>query len=84
MALNLVHQTAAELATRFRVKYRASSDLGCAKLAYWLIERITAGDITDAQARTAFGLTANQYTTLKAKMTTLHDQWVAVLAARGE
>jgi hypothetical protein len=34
--------------------------------------------------RNAFGLTAGQYTTLKAKMTTLRDQWLAVQAAQGE
>lgn len=77
-------QTGAELAARFRAAYKDASQLRAAQMAWWLIERITAGDITDAQARNAFGLTLAQYTPLKARMTTLHDQYAAVMAARGE
>jgi hypothetical protein len=84
LPLNLQHQTAAQFAQRFRERYRSSNRAECAALAYWLIERINAGDFTDTQVRNAFGLTVPQYTTLKAKMTTLHDNWVAVLAAQGE
>ncbi len=53
-------------------------------MAYWMIERINAGDFTDAQVRNAFDLTTQQYTNMKARMTTLHDNWAAVIAARGE
>lgn len=84
MALNLQHQTAAELAARFRAKYRDATAHEAAKLAYWLIERINAGDFTDAQIRSQFGLTTTQYNQMKTRMTTLHDQWAAVNAARGE
>ncbi len=84
MALNLVHQTPAQLAARFREAYRAATAERAAKMAWWLIERINAGDFTDAQVRNAFGLTTQQYTALKARMTTLHDQYAAVQNARGE
>jgi hypothetical protein len=84
VALNLVHQTAAELAARFRAKYRDASDIGQAKMATWLLARITAGDFTDAQVRNAFGLTTTQYNAMKTRMTTLRDQYAAVMAARGE
>lgn len=84
MALNLKHQTPAQLAARFRAKYREASGPEQAKMATWLLARITAGDFTDAQVRTAFGLTAQQYTNMKARMTTLSAQWAAVQAARGE
>lgn len=84
MALNLKHQTAAQLAARFRAKYRDASGIDQAKMATWLLAHITAGDFTDAQVRSAFGLTSQQYTNMKARMTTLRDQWAAVQAARGE
>lgn len=84
MALNLVHQTPTQLAARFRAKYRDASGIEQAKMATWLLARITDGDFTDAQVRTAFGLTTQQYSAMKTRMTTLRDQWAAVQAARGE
>lgn len=84
MALNLQHQTATQLAARFRAKYRDASGIEQAKMATWLLAHITAGDFTDAQVRNAFGLTTTQYNAMKTRMTTLRDQWAAVQAARGE
>lgn len=80
----LTQQTASELATRFRTAYQAATDLKAARMAWWIIERINAGNFTDAQVRTAFGMTTTQYTAMKTRMTTLHDQYAAVVAARGE
>lgn len=80
----LVHQTGAQLAARFREAYRNASDIRQARMATWLLARIAAGDFTDAQVRNAFGLTVTQYNNLKARMTTLRDQYAAVMAARGE
>ena len=80
----LVHQTGVQFAARFRALYKDSSKSECAKLATWILARITAGDFTDAQVRNAFGLTAGQWTTLKAKMTTLRDHYAAVEVAAGE
>jgi len=74
LALNLQHQTAAEFAARFWLRVRRAQDTDkvlFGKLCAWLIARITAGDITDVQARTSFNtvfgrsLTAGQWTTLK-------------------
>lgn len=84
MALNLVHQTPTQLAARLRARYRDASGIEQAKMATWLLARITDGDFTDAQVRTAFGLTTQQYSAMKTRMTTLRDQWAAVQAARGE
>lgn len=81
----LNHQTAAEAATRFRQRWQSSSKQDCARMAYWLIERINAGSFTDTQVRNAFGLTLTQYNTLKAnKLVPYHDAWAALLAAVGE
>lgn len=84
MALILVHQTPAQLAARLRVRYKAAVGDDCARIATWLLGHIEAGDFTDAQVRTAFGLTAGQWTTLKAKMTSLRTAWQATIAAVGE
>ena len=85
MALNLKHQTAAEFVARLREKYRNSSKDECARLAYWLYERYAAGDVTQAQIRTAFGLdTTAKWTAFRDKVLALRDHWAAILAARGE
>lgn len=84
MALNLKHAAKTQLADAFRVRYKASSQVECARLATWLLNRIDAGDFTDAQVQTAFGLSAGQYTTLKTKFTNLRTAYNAVLAALGE
>jgi hypothetical protein len=80
----LVHQTAVQLAARFREAYRNASDIRQAKMATWILARIAAGTFTDTQVRNAFGLTTTQYNAMKARMTTLRDQYAAVMAARGE
>lgn len=78
------YQTAGELAARFRAAYLVAARQQTAKMAYWLIERINDGTFTDVQVRSAFGLTTTQYTAMKARATTLHDEWAGVLAAVGE
>ena len=84
MALVLKHQTAAQLAARFRERYRNDSKEEAARMATWLLNRIEAGDFTDAQVRSAFGLTVTQYNNLKTRMSTLRANWQAVQAAQGE
>jgi hypothetical protein len=80
----LNYQTKAELASRFRAAYRGATRDVAASMAYWLIERINDGTVTDAQVQAAFGLTTTQYNAMKARATTLHDHWAAVLVAVGE
>ena len=84
MAINLNHQTAAQFAARLREWWRNSTREECARIAWWIIERINAGDVTDAQLRNAFGLTVAQYNTLKTKWTNLRTAYNAVQAAAGE
>jgi hypothetical protein len=84
MALLLKHQTAAQFIARFREAYRNSDRERVIQLARFIISRIQAGDITDAQARNAFGLNTTQWNALKTKM----NNWItaenAVKAAVGE
>ena len=84
MPLDLKYQTAAQYIARLRVRYRNSSREGQARIAVRILRHITEGDATDTQMRNAFGLTAAQWTTQKARMQTLADNWNAVQAATGE
>lgn len=84
MALRLRYQTAAQFAARLRERYRTATREEAARIATWVLDRIEAGDLTDAQVRNAFGLTTQQYTAMKARMSTLRDAYRAVQQAVGE
>ena len=73
MALLLKHQTLAQFLSRFREAYRNAERERVVQLAKFIIARIQAGDITDAQCRTAFGLNVTQWNAIKAKMA----DWIA-------
>lgn len=68
MALILKHQTAQQFIARLREAFRNGERDRCVQLARFVLSRIQAGDITDAQCRTAFGLTTTQWNALKTKM----------------
>ena len=85
MALNLRYQTPAQFAARLRERFRSAERDECARIARWILRRIAVGDFTENQVRNAFGLTVQQWTTLKAnKLQPLSDAWAAIKAARGE
>lgn len=84
MPLALKHQTAAQFIARFREAYRSADRERLAKLCKWLLARIAASDISDTQARNAFGLTVNQWNTKKTQMTDLVAKYDAVQAAQGD
>ena len=84
MAFAPKHQTPQEFVQRFRAAFREGNRDRLAKLANWLLNRIAAGDVTDTQARNAFGLTVTQWNTLKTKMQTLVNNYNAVQSATGE
>ena len=68
MAIILKHQTVEQFVARVRAAYREGNYERIVQIARFLIARIQAGDITDAQCRTAFGLNATQWNNLKTKM----------------
>lgn len=85
MALNLRYQTPAQFAARLRERFRSAEREECARIAHWILRRIAVGDFTEKHARNAFGLTVQQWTTLKTnKLQPLADAWVAIKAAMGE
>jgi hypothetical protein len=68
MALNLVHQTAAQFAARFWAKLRkayASGDkLTYGFMIWWLYGRVQAGDLTTADVRVSFNAAYGRSLTL--------------------
>lgn len=82
--LSLNEMTAAQFASRLRARYRDSNREDTCRLAYWLLRRIAAGQITDAQCRNAFGLTTTQWTNFKTNtLSPQSNAWAAVIAATG-
>lgn len=84
MALLLKHQTAEQFIARVRAAYRDSDRERLVSIARFIVSRIQAGDITDAQCRTAFGLNTTQWNNLKTKMQNLLTAANTVQSAVGE
>jgi len=84
MALILKHQTAEAFIARVRQAYRDGNSDQLVKIARFLIARVQAGDVTDAQLRNAFGLNTTQWNALKTKMQNLITADNAVKSAVGE
>lgn len=84
MALLLKHQTVQEFVARFREEYRNAERERVIQLARFIVSRIQAGDITDAQCRTAFGLNTTQWNALKTKMQNFISAHDIVRGAVGE
>lgn len=84
MALLLKHQTAEQFVARIRAAYRDGDAARVIKIARFILARIQAGDITDAQCRTAFGLNVTQWNNLKSKMQNFVTAANTAEAAQGE
>lgn len=84
MALILKHQTVEAFIARVRQAYRDGNSEQLVKIARFLIARVQAGDVTDAQLRTAFSLNTTQWNTLKTKMQALINADNTVKSAVGE
>ncbi len=84
MALILKHQTPEAFIARVRQAYRDGNSERLVKIARFLIARVPAGDVTDAQLRTAFGMNVTQWNALKTRMQALIAADNTVKAATGE
>ncbi len=84
MALILKHQTVEAFVARVRSAYREGTPETLVKIARFLIARVQAGHVTDAQLRSAFGLNTTQWNALKTKMQNLITADNAVKSAVGE
>lgn len=78
----LTENTAAQFAARLREDFRSNRGERACYLAWWLLRRIAAGDVTDAQCRAAFGLTLTQWNNIKTNtLTPRSDTYAAIIAA---
>lgn len=84
MALILKHQTVEAFIARVRQAYREGDSATLVKIAKFLIARVQAGDVTDAQLRAAFGLNTTQWNNLKTRMQALITASNTVASAVGE
>lgn len=84
MALILKHQSPEQFVSRVRAAYRDGQRDVLLKIARFILSRLQAGDITDAQCRTAFGLNVTQWTALKSRMQNLISADNVLAAAVGE
>ena len=84
MAFVLIHQTPGQFINRFFQAYQNGEKERLAHLAKFLLARITAGDITDAQCRNAKNLTVTQWNNLKTRMQNLVTAYSTIQTAVGE
>lgn len=70
MALLLKHQTEAEFISRLREAYRNSEGERTIQLGKFIVAKTGSGDLSDTALRTAFGMTAGQWTAAKNRMNT--------------
>ena len=84
MALILKHQSVDAFVTRVRAAYRDGNREVLVKIARFILARIQAGDFTDAQVRTAFGLNTTQWNNLKTRMQNLITADNTLISAVGE
>jgi hypothetical protein len=82
--LTLKYVTKADLGNYFRAAYQAATREEACRLAKWLLDHIDAGDFTDAQVQAFFGLTTMQYNAMKARASTMRDNYNTMLSAVGE
>ena len=71
MALILKHQTVEAFVARVRAAYRDGNSEALVLISRFLIAAVQAGDITEAQIRSAFGLNVTQWNAVKAEMQAL-------------
>jgi len=84
MALNLRHATKAQLVQRLRERFKSASREEVWRIAAMLKAHYDAGDFTALQLRTAFGMTAGQFSVFADKLLTWAGKWAELKSAEGE
>ncbi len=84
MALNLHHATKAQLVQRLRERFKNASREDVWRMAAMLKSHYDAGDFTAAQLRSAFGMTAGQFSVFADKLLVWANKWADLKAAEGE
>lgn len=85
MAIPLKYQTLGQFLVRLRPRYRQAERQDACRIAWRIIEWLNAGDITDAQMRQAWSMTAQEWNNLKTnRLIPQHDLYAAMRVAAGE
>lgn len=84
MALNLIHQTNAQLIERLRERYRMAKNEDATKIAKFIVDRINSGDIVEDDIRSAFVMNHGKWTVFKLKLGEQKATRDALLSAQGE
>lgn len=77
------YQTVDEFLARVRARYAIAEGERAAIIATWMMDRLDDNDITDAQARAAWGQSAAQWGQTRGKMQADRASWRAVKNAKG-
>jgi hypothetical protein len=70
--------SAAQRTARIRAFIASYSGVDLSQLVSRVMDLLDAGQLLDADMRTAFGLTQNQWNNVKSQMTTIRTNWIAV------
>ena len=78
------HQTVDQFLARVRARYAQAEGARAAAIAAWLQDAIDNGQVTEAQARLAWGQTQAQWAQAKGRMQADRQALRAVQSARGD
>lgn len=76
--MQLKHATVEQLLRAWQSRFDAAEPVERARLSRWLLDRLDALDITDVEARSAFGMSVADFNSLKGRMTRLRASWTAI------
>lgn len=76
--------TKAALLLVWREQFRDARRERAVQLAKWILDHLDAGEWTDLQLRSLFGVSAANYSTLKQRLEDMRTRWNQVQASAGE
>lgn len=78
--MQLKHATVEQLLRAWQERFDGADPVERARLSRWLMDRLDANDVTDLEARNAFGMSVAAYNSLKGQTTRLRASLNAILA----
>lgn len=78
--MQLKHATVEQLLKAWQGRFDAAGPVERARLSRWLMDRLDALDVTDVEARGAFGMGVSAYSALKGQINRLRASYNAILA----
>lgn len=77
MPLNLAHQTEAQYLSKLLQRYREATQMESCRLAHRMLQHLSDGDVTQAQMRGAWGMTAGQWAAKAAALQLRANKWAS-------